>query len=737
MLPEEPTTAVAVADPTEVEAEVVEKAPEPVMREVALISQFASQVQVATFLQRWYEQFQFDRVYVNEECLLIDDVDVVSTNYILRNQYVLLANLYARDPVIAWRPGPIIGDHPPLLHQFGKTLDIFCAKMAEEMEMRRLLRGGIQDASTVGWQVFKLNPQEDPKIDPLGARRQNDQLDNIARYQWLKKRMVAQHYTPDDALAQEIADLEKVVVKYLQDQLQADLINNPVAQVPIIDPMTGMPAMDPITGEPLTQQDMDDPRLARAQMLEQGQIPQDYEPGEIARYMGFNLDPIQAEDFRFDWTVPSPERMYEANWIAHRVYMTYDDFGSKFNVTPEEIGQIVLYGEDGKSLGKDRRWSRAGPTASGGNDTAEGPSDRASLETPGNMGRCAVWEMWHKGQGRVYVWVEGMQRFLRNECPTIVGRRWYPFYILPFNRVTGRVIPLSDTLLTKQLQDELNRRRTLEAEAQKAAFPRIFIKRGVLLKGEKETIENSNPYQVIELDAPDDVRKAFAETAPLPFNPDLYRRDETRIELEMMSGISRNAAGTPIGDLATTAAVANEQMGVQMDFRRGLLDELIYDILYDVAYMGIQFIPEENWKKICGPGAYVPLLERETFLRQLKLEVRAGSTGRPDADKMLATMEKFANVATALGLPIDGEPLLEDIMYEMGKHDWKRYLLTPEKMMQRAAMGLPPMGMAMPGAVGPTAPRGNAAQPQPTPGEGSPTMAERGPPSPDSVPGPV
>jgi len=735
--------AMAVAAP-EVEAEVIveEKAPEPVQREVSLIAQFSAQVEVAQFLQRWYLQFDADRKYVNEECLLIDDVDTVSTNYVLRNQYVLLANLFARDPVIAWRPGAIIGEHPPLLHQFGRTLDIYCAKMAEEMEMRRLLRGGIQDASTVGWQVYKLNPQEDPKLDPLGARRQNDQLDNLARYQWLKKRMATQHFTEDDAIAKEIEDLQKVVSKYLLDQMQGDVINNPIAQQPIMvpNPMTGMmePQLDPVTGEPMTQDDMSDPRVARMQALEQGQIPEDYEPGEIARYVGFNLDPIQAEDFRFDWTVPSPERMYEAGWIAHRVYMTYDDFGSKFpDLKPEEFGQIVLFGEDGKSLGKDRRWSRTGPTTGGGSGESEGPSDRGSLETQTNMGRCAVWEMWHKGQGRVYVWAEGMQRFMMNYCPVIVGRRWYPFYILPFNRVTGRVIPLSDTTLTRQLQDELNRRRTLEAEAQKAAFPRIFIKRGALEKGEKEAIELSNPYQVIELSDPQSVQNAFAETKPLPFNPDLYRRDETRIELEMMSGISRNAAGTASGDLATTAAVANEQMGVQMDFRRTLLDELIYDILYDVAYMAIQFVPEENWKKICGPQAYVPLLEREVFLRQLKLEVRAGSTGRPDADKMLATMEKFANVATSLGLPVDGEPLLEDIMYEMGKHDWRRYLLTPEKMMQRAAMGMPVGPMGGPGGVGPTAPRGNAAQSQPTPGEGSPTMAERGPPSPDSVPGPV
>ncbi len=715
--------------------------PEPEAKETSLVSMFSSLVQVAPSLQKWYTQFDLDRAYVNEKCMLIDDMGVVSTNYILRNQTVLLANLFARDPAISWKPGPIIGEHPPLLNTYGKTLEIFCKKMAEETELRRLLRGGIQDASTVGWQIYTLSPQEDPKLDPIGNRRQNDQQDQLARYQWLKKRQAEQQFSDDSALAQELKDLEGVVLEYLKAQMQANLIDDPLLEQPMIDPMTGEPATNPITGEPLTQRDMSDPRHARIDALEAGQIPPDMEVGEISRFLGFNLDPIQAEDFRFDWTVPSPEAMHQASWLAYRTFMTYDKCGTVFDLRPDDIGTILLFGDDGRRMDGSKRWGA--PSGSGGATyDGEGPADRKNIETQTNMGRCAVWTMWNKDQGKVYVWIEGMKRFLRNEAPSIVGRRWYPFYILPFNRVTGRAIPLSDTVLTRQLQDELNRRRTQESEAQTACFPRIFIKRGSMTDPEKAAVEDSAPYQVIELDSPEDIQKAFAETKPLPFDPALYARDETRMELEMMSGISKNAAGSAEGKLATTAAIANEQMGVQTDYRRSLLEDLIYDIMYDFAYMANQFMPEENWKAICGPGAYVPLLDRETFLRSLKLEVHAGSTGRPDVAKNLKAYETLATIAPQLGLPLDGETLLEDIMYDMGKNDWKRYLMTPEKMMARAVKG-GPTGMPMPGGGaggGPMPggpPVGNGAQSQPTPGEGSPTMAESGPPSPESVPGPV
>lgn len=703
--------------------------------ESAMVSYLTSLVEVSPSLKTWYEQFDIDRVYVNDASMRRDDEEAVTTNYLLRNQLVLLSNLFARDPAVSWKPGPTIGEHPPLLAEYGKTCEILCQKLAREVDLRRLLRGGIQDASTVGWQVYKLSPQEDPKRDPIGACRQDDALDNLARYQWLRRRKQAGMLDADSAAAQELADLEMVVARSLAEKVEADLLTNAPAQVPTIDPATGMPAVNPVTGEPVTQLDLSDPRIARLEALMAGQIPPELPLDEIPRYLGFNLDPIQSEDFRFDWTVPSPEMLYQGQWMAHRVFMDYDKFGSVFQIDPNEIGMVTLFGDDGRRLDSNSRWSGASMSI-GGKYDSEGPTDRSDVEAQTNMGRCAVWELWNKNTGLVYTWVEGMNRFLRKEKPTVVGRRWYTFYFLPFNRVTGRALPLSDTVLTRPLQEELNRRRTFEAQAQAAAFPRIFIRKGSMTEAEKAVAESSHPYQVIELESPEDVARAFAETKPLPFNPELYSRVDTRMELEMMSGISRNAAGTGSGDLATTAAIANEQMGVQVDYRRSLLEELIYDIMYDMVYMANQFMPEENIKALCGDGAYWPYLGREQFLRRLDLDVRSGSTGRPDVEKNLKVYEVLANMAPQLGLPLDSYALLEDIMYDMGKNDWKKYLMTPQKLLQRQMAGMP-LGMPQSAGPGPTAPRGNAAQPEPTPGDGRPTMAESGPPSPEQVPGPV
>lgn len=729
--------------PAELDTAVGGPEKEVVPEEQALVAAFNATVKVPSFLQTWYEQFAIDRKYVNEDALMIDDEDVVSTNYVFRNQIILLANLYARDPAISWKQGPMVGDPPLHLSDFGKTLEIFCKKMADETEMRRILRTGIQEASGLGWAIFKLVVQEDYKRDAIGARRQDDQLDNLARLQWLQKRMESGQFNKGDALWQQLQDCQKTVAQYLHDQMMADLINNPPASVPPpIDPMTGMPQTDPVTGEPLTHSlDMEDPRLAQVEALKQGQIPENFDVPEIARYLGLSLEMIQQEDFRFDWTIGRTVDLYKGQSMSHRVFMDYDTFGSRFDVTPEEIGNIVIYGPDGRQLSADKRWTRAGAVSASQSDS-EGPTDRKTMETNANMGRCAVWERWDKAQGRVYVWVEGMPRFLQNYVPEHTGRRWYPFYILHFNPTVGRPIPISDTMLTRSLQDELNRRRTQEAEAQKACFPKILIAKGTMNDEEKRKYENANPYEVVELEHATDVAKAVFETKPLPFNGELYARAETRLEFEMMSGVSRNAAGSGSsdGELATTASVANEQMGVQVDFRKAMLEEVIFDIMYDFAFIGVQVFPEETILSKCGPGAYWPLLNREQMLYHLQLTVRAGSSGRPDSEKRLALFEQLAAIAAPLGLPLNGEAVLEEIMHEMDVNDWKRFIMTPEQQLLKQ-LTMPPG--AQPGAQAPpggapqgSLPRGNAAQPNPTPGSGAPTYAQKGPPAPNAIPGP-
>ena len=43
--------------------------------------------------------------------------------------------------------------------------------------------------------------------------------------------------------------------------------------------------------------------------------------------MGFNLDPVQPEDIRFDWNIVRPEDFWRSKRVQHRVYMDRDEAG--------------------------------------------------------------------------------------------------------------------------------------------------------------------------------------------------------------------------------------------------------------------------------------------------------------------------------------------------------------------------------------------------------------------------
>ncbi len=682
---------------------------------------------VPGFLQYWYNRYYYDRKYVSDDALLLDDKDTVSVNYLYRNTQVLAAQLLARDPQIAMRPKPVLGDAPPLLDEFGRTCELLVKDLLDEAGMRDKLNAAIPDASGVGWAIFLMAPQEDFKLDPLAQSRRNDELDNMAMCQWYRRRFEAKDFTERDADYQAMLDCERQVAQFLQAKVEQELRENPPGFVPMIDPMTGMPVADPVTGMPLTMPDPVDPRLVRLQTLEQGQVPQDMDLPEIARYIGVVIDRVMPEDFRFDWSVSDVvELRRQCRWMAHRVYMDREAFGAKFNINVQDWKSVVLY--DPAGTRQDRFWAA---------DPANRP-DAAALDdtrAPRWDDRAAVWVVYHKERGMVYTICEGLPYPLKAEPIGPTWREWFPFFFLYFNRVDGRAIPMSDTLLARSLQDEINRLRTQDLEYRNFSLPRFVIRRGSMTPDEKEAAENSYPGQFLEMAFTDDVRAAFAQPATVPYDPRINDVGMAKAQMQEMLGTTAQAMGNDSGDLATTAALANEYMGTQMDFRRFRLETVIKEMATYALDVAMQIMPEDNVRARCGDGAVWPMIDRNTMYQFLKLDVRAGSTGKPDQRLRKEFFQLLGPTAQAIVTnPALNQPeVLAELFrsWEIGD-DPKRFIntmfMTPGLMPGQAPPGMMP-GQAPLGAPGT---EGGKA------GPGAPPMSMRGPPTADAVPnGPV
>ncbi len=690
--------------------------------DAALIEKFSEMVKFPRYSEKWVERFDEDRTYVNEECMLIDEQDTVATNYILRNQYVVGSQINFRDPSVAVQPDELMFGTDPMtgkelsapreLLDFSKTLQLLLQKQIRYMNFKRVMNGAIQDAMTVGISYLKLCVQEDYMRDPIGRKREDDQIDNLKRLQMLQTQHAEEPYDDECSEYREMMDLTEIARGYLIGEMNEEALQKPAPLIPVmgpVDPMTGMPV--PITDEfgmQVMQPDPSDPRNARLQKLQQPGLLDPSLLPEIPHFVGFNLEQVLPEDSRVDQNVTRPEDIYSGRYWGNRVYMSQEAIKTKWGV---DAGYF--------SAGAQKVSKYKGKSSRARADRDEDPGTRRDVEADHHGDDCAVWEFWYKETGYVYVWAAGSNKFLDKYIPEVTWRGWYPIFPIYFNRVSGRYLPISETRLVRQLQDEVNTLRTHSREARKSSYPRFICKKGLFRKGEKEKFERATPYSITEADRADDIAKSIHEIAPVKFVPQLYDTRDAIREMEIMMGVPQQAAGGVGGaKFATETAIADKQMERQSDYRQGGLDDIFGDILEALAEMDNIVLSGDQVREWVGPGGYWPDLKRRDLFKQLHVSIIPGSSGKPDARKKIEMLQTVTAVASNF-LAIPGSDVQYALrkLFEIGEiRD-----IDPAKLFPLIPPPMPPMlpGASVPGGAGnPEAPA-PASKP-----EGAPPMTE-------------
>jgi len=706
-----------------------------------LIMAYAEETKIPVPLEKWYRAFENDRRYVNTTCMALDAEDSVGTNHILRNQYTVMAMLNSRDadirisvdeavwpdvPVMATDPmtgmpllDPVTGTPvptgqvdpggaPPELGKWAMTQQILAKKLLREARFRQQLAGAIQDVETAAVMFAKVNQQEDYNRDPLGNFRFDDQQDNFALYRHWADKVASGDIEPETAEYTRYKQLEATVREYLVTMLQQDIETNPLPPVPVLDPMTGGVVVD-FFGAPMTQP-QEDPRTAQIQALGDPESPVDLAMvPEIPRYVGFPIDFIHPEDVRFSWDITRMEDFYRAPRVQVRVRMTRDKAAAKYNLTPEEAKKLPEVSTIQNTYSQ--TWE-SDPSS------RDGDLDEKAMDK-----KVELWECYDRETNRVSVYARGFPRFLSSITPRVVWRNWIPIVPLMFNRVTGRAIGISSTTLQRPAQEEINTNRTLERHAKKACFPRILVRRGIFARGEAAKYKRALPYEVIELETPDELSGAIRETQPLPYNPSLTDNSNAQFDLQRMSGTSLVAGGAVgVSNSATETATAQAGSDALMEYRRGLIEDFYQDVVTCLLDLAAAVLPEENYKALCGPGAVVPQVQREALWRQMQVKIEVGSTGRPNAEKELKIMTAAAQMARGMNLEPQGPEILDFFFKNAGVYE------NISKYFQKmpTPMGMPPST----GGAPPSPPKLDSKQGQG--GGGGKPMAEA--PSPESIP---
>lgn len=323
-----------------------------------------------------------------------------------------------------------------------------------------------------------------------------------------------------------------------------------------------------------------------------------------------------------------------------RGFIGADYVTREFHLTPKEIQEIykidigsnfIAYNADGKA-NSDTTNTRKPVDTTGGNDAK---ADKA-----------CVWRVQDKRNRQMFTLVDGYPDYIvePKEHPLQIDGFWSIFSI-SFNDIEDEktVYPYSDVDYLKHPQREYNNARQGVREHRVANRPKYFVRKGALEDSEKKLLENHPAHAVIELKGMDEkttVDMMIQGFRGIPIDPNLY--ETSSIMKDVLYGVGSQDAnlGPTSGATATESSISEQSRMSTLASNVDDLDEFLSDLARAAGQVMLAELSAQTVKEIAGEGAVWPELDREQIAKELFLEIKAGSSGRPNKAAELANMER-------------------------------------------------------------------------------------------------
>lgn len=328
---------------------------------------------------------------------------------------------------------------------------------------------------------------------------------------------------------------------------------------------------------------------------------------EVSVARGIALDRVMSEDILIiDPSVLEVSDYPRASAIGHRVWMTQSQFESYFGYKPQKAKTY---------------------TVTSNVKTVDGSEACGSLYM--------VWETWSQDDNRIYYICQGEEGFCKPpKSPDWTGRRWYPFFLLAFNEIDGSFYPLSDVELIQELVEEYNDNRADLVRDRKGTLPVNIVRKGSsLTDSDLERIKNRNGSDIIVVEGvggqkiTDDI---FAGQLG-NLNPVNYDTAPARADIEMMIGGGDAARGTVTkAKTATEAEILSQGLRGRSAERQDTMEDVFNEIGQYALEMLLRKLTEQEVKNIVGQDAVWPQMDIDGIFNLVSIEVRSGSTGKPD-----------------------------------------------------------------------------------------------------------
>jgi hypothetical protein len=255
-----------------------------------------------------------------------------------------------------------------------------------------------------------------------------------------------------------------------------------------------------------------------------------------------------------------------------------------------------------------------------------------------------VWAVQDKVSGQRFTIADGHDCYLKEPAaPEVAIEGFWKTFALTFNDIENdkRIFPPADVEMMKSPAMVINQQQEALKDHRYAARPRT-VATGMSEDDAKNAQEAPAHALVItkSVNAGEKISDKAMAWPTAPLDAALY--DTTPAMQDVLRAVgSQEANFGPTSDAtATESSIAENNRAAGMSSNTDDLDEFLTTIARKCGQVMLLMMSPQTVKKIVGPGAVWPEMSREEIISEVDLEVRAGSSGRPNRAAELANMER-------------------------------------------------------------------------------------------------
>lgn len=365
---------------------------------------------------------------------------------------------------------------------------------------------------------------------------------------------------------------------------------------------------------------------------------------------------VVREGLVFDWP-KSTEIIIDKNTVSIEGWIGTGHITREFEMTAQQIKEVyqvdVTQGAGTTGL------------ADGGEqivvNTKDGDTaNQGGMNSPSRQGKHIVWKIWDKRTGHEFVVMEGWPDFLKEpDIPDIEIEQFFPLVPLQFNPVEDdqakakdtRVYGLSEVELLRDMQKSYNSSRQGLREHRFANRPGYAAMRGLLEDADKALLENHAANAVVELNAlfqGQKIEEVLQGIPKIPIDPIVYDVSTDFDDFQRAGGSQEANLGGTSGDTATEATIAEGSREKATTSNVDDMDDWLTVVARASGQILLLNMSREIVTQIAGPGSVWPEFTSQQVAEEVFLEVRAGSSGRPNRQLDIANFERMAPILLQL-----------------------------------------------------------------------------------------